>query len=198
MAGVRVLILGSSHVHHLNNAMYNPRKHRIQPSFNLYDVDVRFWGIPGMRARDLNRHSWVVTTFQPHVVYLQIGGNDLDDGIGPEVVGDMVVSFAEWMIKSAGVVSVVVGEFFPRLITRNVEVTSYNVRVSTVNDYVETCLESCPSCMLWRHKRMFPPVDILLKTRDGVHLNDVGNERWFKSIRGALIWARSECYAYWA
>ena len=85
----RVLILGHSFVKRFNYFLNQGRDKRTVPNLNLPSVDICVYGIGGrtvakIRAFDLER----VRAFQPHIVVLEVGSNDLcDAGQRPETIG---------------------------------------------------------------------------------------------------------------
>ena len=57
--------------------------------------------------------------------------------------------------------------------------------MACVNDYVKVACEGCKHVSVWKHKGFWNPQSTLFRD-DGVHLNDLGNYKLYRSIRGAM------------
>ena len=133
--------------------------------------------------------SDAVQKSSPDIVFLQIGGNDLDNNF--VAVGKLVndiISMADYIIANCSVKVVLIGHAFPRLSPYNISMEQYKQHMHTFKN-----------CLLEKttHNKQIIAVpnagftkDITHVYReDGVHLNDIGNEVFAKNVRRKLIFA---------
>ena len=59
-------------------------------------------------------------------------------------------------------------------------------RVIQVNWYLGLFCDETEGISFWRHKRLWNSIRPVFRN-DGVHLSDIGNYRFFRSVRGAII-----------
>ena len=140
-----------------------------------------------------------VDFFEPHIVFLQIGSNDLcDAAISPEAIAQDIVSYAEYILETLHVCYVIIGEVVPRLVTFAPE---YNERVFACNRLLKRALvrqagrhreEVNPRISLAPHAGLHS-CDSAMYASDGIHLSARGNMRLVRSIRGGVIRAYKSC-----
>jgi lysophospholipase L1-like esterase len=131
--------------------------------------------------------------FQPHLLFLQIGSNDLD-GLGQESE-PFQVAYAisklvdEYIQAIPSVRNVFVGQLVKRRTTRTVglSVNYYNDKIYKTNGYVQDFCDSLgrvPVC-LWHHKGISNSKKNIY-THDKVHMNRLGNLKLYRSVRAAV------------
>lgn len=222
-AEVRCLVVGNSHVRRLREFMWDPREylvkhgfaHKVKPSYSGCDlnfglprgsVKVRWYARGGAYVQTLSSDSLfvhVLNRFQPHVVVMQLGGNDLciqrKDASGRVLpleaqafsVGEEVFQFAEWLQLAFGVQQIRVCEVLHR--TRVSKWVSclgeYNAKVDSFNHYLSTTLPEDKGFSLWTHtSALTDNLDENVSKNDGVHMTPhPGQEKLFRSVRGAVI-----------
>jgi len=63
---------------------------------------------------------------------------------------------------------------------------AYNFKVNKLHLYLKAILEPIPYCVYWRYRDFWNSQENIYLP-DAVHLNDLGNLKLFRSIRGAVI-----------
>lgn len=193
---VRCYIIGSSHITRLDK--YIDKTER--DGFKLNNYVVQLQGINGGFVNSIYRYLLDIQSFQPDIVFLQIGSNDIGDGnnsvsnvlVAIELLIELLLSF-KVKIVFFGLVPYRT-RVLPR---RGLTLHQYNARVYSLNyRFYNIVCKFTSNVVHWIHRGIqFPNVNIL--NTDGVHLNKEGNKRLFMSIRGALLYANSliqECH----
>lgn len=186
---IRILVLGSSHVNHLRDFLrsrnflsFPGASAQAASNLNLNNCEVRFLGISGGRAAELGSNPRViaeVNNWRPHVVFLQIGGNDLSPSSSSSLNVSYIISeFADSLIHSMGVRHVVVGQIPLRM---RID-PGYNTRVYRANQYLRNFCETAQGVRYWRHRGVVRSMNDIF-ARDGVHLNHLGYFKLYRSVR---------------
>ena len=189
----RVAIVGHSFVWRLEEFM--KRRQDKDENFGMHTRKVKCFGTSGLNMRKVHTVEEKVMEYDPDVLVLVIGDNDVDN---PRMhlrgLAALIVNFAN-TIRRDVMVPVIISMLMPRYpgIYFN---DSYNQRAIQVNQgLVEEIESGCfKNISLWRHKFVAFPENNPEKywgTRcffkeDGVHLNDDGNCRLYKSFRKLL------------
>ena len=190
---VQILIFGDSFVRRLN--VFMNQRYGGYHNYNLdYAVaEVHTYGISGLTCtRALSHHMDVFYNIRPTVVFIQLGSNDLC-----EADMDMHVTIANFMELGRQLVNLGVRRIlYGQVLMRHgpglpLAVPDYNDRVLTLNHEIWSSL---PTTMMpsyfWRH-RGFWLSQFSLMDNDGIHLNQRGCNRFFRSVRGGLLLALS-------
>ena len=62
----------------------------------------------------------------------------------------------------------------------------FNCKVGKLHQHLKVVLERLPYCYYWRHRGFWScKQDLYLS--DGVHLNSLGNYKFIRSVRGAIL-----------
>jgi hypothetical protein len=78
-----------------------------------------------------------IAKFQPDIMVMQIGCNDLDEpGAKPESVGYKISEFTDYLQSQFQIPKIVVCQLIPRRRCRHGSIESYNSRVHTCNQYL--------------------------------------------------------------
>ena len=168
---MRVAIVGSSHVRRMDHV------NEFIPGTTL----TRYFWKSGGKVEDIYRFIADLQTFRPNLIFLQIGGNDIDINTCPERLAHDIYTLCQRLLSSVeGLERVYVGSLFLRLRTRGVPFDHYDQMRRRVNE----CLgrQSCSCIVYWRHQRIVPAC----LDDDQVHLNVRGNKQLYMSMRGAL------------
>ena len=183
------LLLGSSDICKFEN--FINRKNSENP-YCLDDprIDVHYYGISGGRIyndKHRDRLQKAVSTIKPDRLILQIGGNDLDSANLSEdysrKVVDKIVETCTFYVKDYGVEHVIICQFLPRFDTRQCDIDVYNDCVITANQYMKLTLHSESNIHYWKMKGLKDSENF----KDGVHLSDLAQDKYYRCIRGALI-----------
>lgn len=193
-----VLLLGASHIRRLSEFC-------AEENIQNFNVDnqravVESYGIGGMRiivdhdepehvqAKAFRNHCGYINLVHPEVVILQIGSNDISRTCNSIDRCAFAIYATACYSVMAGAGMVILLQQFPR------SQESYNDRARAVNQLVEQMVAegvadgSYPNIEFWRHAGLqYPEIDI--HDPYGVHLNIMGNYRFYRSVRGAILYS---------
>ena len=183
MTKPRVLILGHSFVRRLQTFM---SRSTIDQKLSLSDTaDVRLYGVGGRTvSKVLEFDLGVVDSFKPDVVILQLGSNDLVD-LAPETVGSSLEELVHLLHTKFAVKLIGVCQTLKR-VPPSLRVPDFNTRVVKLSTYLKVVLEPLDFCFYWKHIGFWRSQSTLFLP-DGVHLNELGSLRYYRSLRGAEL-----------
>ena len=179
------LVLGHSFVRRLK-AFSN--KNRSSRNLNLEDTcRVFLSGIGGRTVDKLIQFDLAkLHVLQPNVVVLEIGSNDLCDiSSDPETIGSTIITLIDSLRVEFSVDWVVVCQILPR---KNQPYPEYNSARSSLNSWLKNTLSTTEHATFWRHRGLARP-SLNIFDVDGIHLNRRGQQRLFRSYRGAILFA---------
>lgn len=194
---MRALLLGSSHVTHLKRYIFN---NNVDLQVHNAQIQIKMIGVNGGMVSTMYRYLIEVYEYKPDVVILQIGSNDLGNA---NITVDNVALSIKILVDNLfnlcpSIKKVIIGLVFQRqkvLKKRGLSLLQYNTRVYLLNNKLSLFNVHNPKIIFWKHRGLQFP-SIVVVDRHGVHLNNEGNRRFFKSLRGALITcAKSLWYA---
>lgn len=202
-ADFRVAIVGHSYIKHLKNfATELPNKTEFSsvapksPRPNLLDLDncsVQWYGLSGSTVPTLAANNSIrkgLNAFDPHLVFMQIGSNDLDNETSKPIdVAYAISELADEFVQEYSCHKVLVGKLVERKKTRNIDVDEYNEKVQFTNTYLQNfCddLSSFNTPSFWHHKGIVNPAKNIYY-KDRVHMNDLGNLKLYRSIRSGVL-----------
>lgn len=185
----RIALLGHSFISRLERDYGNLPK-----NFG-FDADIIRVACLGRRGGQI-RHLFLppistdLISIRPHVVLLQIGGNDLD-AYEPIVSYDFLVQdlivLAEWLIDVYDVRQVGIMQLLYRSSTRHRPVADYNRAVEVVNSTLKAKCAAADKYFFWRHKGLKDGIfNNSCLSADGVHLSAAGSKKYRCSIRAAI------------
>ena len=133
-------------------------------------------------------------TFQPTIVIIQCGSNDLcDPTISPETLRDKIVAYITDLLQIHRVESVVVMQILHRLepeqpVRHRVNIDWFNTRVDTTNHLISEAIEHIQSAFFDKHRGLCDS-QVLYQAMmaDGIHLNRSGYTKYFRNMRTALM-----------
>jgi lysophospholipase L1-like esterase len=162
------------------------------PQFPQGDIHVQLTGIPGAhisgpRGRVLHSSLSPDILQGVDVVYLAMGTNDLASGATPATVAQHIVSVANFIVTTSQVKMVIIDQIIPR--SNNMSKLSASKANQAIQDLLHT--GQYPQVKFWTHQAGFWNNTHKYLTRDGVHLTKQGMTRYWRSIRGAILWANS-------
>ena len=189
-----VMILGHSFVRRLEGFMLDHFGYNHNMGFSYNTAEVMFRGIGGRTVDKLESEDLpMIEHFRPDIVYLEMGTNDLANPSNrPEVIGSKLDDFAN-KCHAAGVGITILGQTIFRYPPNDERYTSkytkFNKRVIDLNTYTSVVLDPTinDQAMYWRHIGLWNSKHPIIRIEDGVHLTDVGNYKYFKSVRGAIV-----------
>ena len=180
---LRATIVGHSYIKYLE---------RFRSDFNLHDYEVSFVYQSGATTSDLFPKLSQISSTSPHVVFIQVGGNDFSGHNREDhtQVPVKIMELASAISAIRSVQQVYIGKLFYRLKNRflcsTAEVNNYNYKVDWINDQLSSLAGQLQNISLLHHKGREVCSQSWLD-RDGTHLNSQGNKKFWRSIRGALL-----------
>ena len=189
-----ILIIGHSFVRRLlqyvNRSFGQFNNMRIEYSV----AHVSCYSVAGATVDDiLYNHLNAIDQYRPDIVYIAMGTNDLAaQDADPHMVGMLLENMAQQLVN-LNVNQVIVGETLFRTgrgIPSHAE--DFNTRVIQMNHYLHNSMHNgtIPGAFHWHHIGLWNP-QVQVLSRDGTHLNRVGQHRYYRSVRGALLHAIS-------
>ena len=132
----------------------------------------------------VRKFSWcrLIRRLSPDIIVLELGSNDLTK-LPAQTVGSELETLVRYLHDEFNVKSIAVCQVIRR---HSPECTAFNFKVTKLHLYLKVVLEPIPYCLYWR-QRVFWNSRKNIYLPDGVYLNDLGNLKLFRSIRGALI-----------
>lgn len=197
MSPVRVLIVGHSFISNLKNYIRRNLSSQINYSLGLHpkDVMIQYSDRRGGSLSTFQQHQIEsVQDFEPHIVVLQLGSNDLCNGqTSVESFTNNYQSIIKDLLDTYKVKRVVVLQILHRLepsrpVRYYVDPNWYNPRVDEANVTLRQLLKDNDHAILWNHKG-FWDTDYLASAleNDGVHIADAAQWKYIRNIRSAVV-----------
>ena len=192
----KVLITGHSYVYWLRQYGRSRPAIPALPSalplvlaLGLEQYDVKFQGMRGAKLTHYTRNAIFdeIKRSSPKMVVLQLGGNDLDSQIPPQLIGMRLYEFAkDVVVRHSCVKQIVVCQAIRRRKWRHLSYEEGAARVATFNEFIVAACGGCAQIKVWKHKGMWLTQHNIFR-RDGVHMNELGNHKFYRSMRGAVL-----------
>lgn len=195
-ANKRVAVIGHSFVRRLNDHLQLMDSTRLRLGFNLQQCDVSCVGYGGWHVMDkqtLRRvfHTFLCT-FKPNILVIQTEANDLSNlSAHPLLTADAMEELTAALLSEYNVEYVVICEIFTRK-TSGIPAELYESRWRQVMNYLPTLVESNRNIRIRKHCRIFGTQEPIFN-RGGAHLNNLGQHRFYRSLRLAIMTAVREC-----
>ena len=167
MAEPRVLVLGDSFIRRLRLFLSRDSYH-FSVDFKLsHRAFIKWHGVGGRTvSKTLHLDLNVIESFRPEIVIMQLGSNDLTDS-DPLHVGSAIEDFVRLLHDTYGVKVVCVCQTIMRQ-----GAVVFNRKAKLLTKYLRVVLE---------------PIAYAI----GVHLNSLGQEKYHRSLRGAILMSLS-------
>ena len=180
MTVTRVLILGHSFIRRLREHI--GRNTDLDANLHILDnIELKWHGVGGRTVlKTVQFDLSVVELFKPDVVILQLGTNDLSH-LSPVHVGSAIEDLTRTLHDSLNVKCVRVCQTIYRT-----GAPIFNKNVILLNRYLKVVLEPLPYAFFWAHKGFWRAKTNFM-ARDGVHLNRLGQYKFYRSLRGAVL-----------
>lgn len=190
---VRVQIFGDSHIKRFNRYVMEQRQF-CNDYFTFSKLSTSIVGISGCRvrrSRDMKVLEREVQNQRPKKLVLYIAENDIDsphadeDSVKEVVLKLMVL--CDLFVSRYRVNSIYICQLVPRFTTRHCPVDLYNKLIIVANQLLKQEPNKRSSVMYSKMKGLKNS-----KTEnlcDGVHMNNIGNIKYYRAIRGAVIHA---------
>ena len=185
-----VLIVGSSHVRRFETYMRVDR----DSDFTIANCPaVHYHGISGgrvCRPDHLQILKSKIRQLRPQHLIVHIGGNDLDtpvtrssDDIHIFVL--RLITFLSLCQRSYHIKDVTVLQLCSRNSTRHVPIDKYNTYVQLANRSLKEHLSTISNITYWKLGGMKNGTFL---GNDGVHFSQSGFKKYFRAIRGAILY----------
>ena len=120
---------------------------------------------------------------------MHLGGNDRDnEELSEEFAEETVlkiISYCGMLKQRHSIQQVTIMQLLPRMETRHISHNIYNNMVVHANTFLKKELETILNIKYWNIKGVKnSPVNLYF---DGVHFNQEGLIRYYRSVRGAII-----------
>ena len=124
---------------------------------------------------------------RPNIVCLFLGENDLDcQAASTPVMIALDIHRLSSRLLASGVQCVCVGQACCRHRWQTCDYAVGASLVQELNMYLKAFSGDMEGVFFWRHKRLYSSIRTVFD-RDGVRFSDEGNNRFFRSVRGAIM-----------
>ena len=185
-----IVIFGHSFIKHLQRDTIRRLGQYHNFGFDYSVANVVFVHQNGLKV-DQARYEllYQVAEHRPDIVYIELGTCDLSNKHNTaRSIGEKMVELGNHL-TGLGVSKVLFGEIIFRR-GNGIPASSpeFNFKVDDLNRFLQVAFDETYSkkINLWRHKGMMRATKNIY-FNDGIHLNQLGNLRLYRSIRAALI-----------
>lgn len=192
----RILVLGHSFIVRLKSFLKrNVAEHNFTLNLDPAQFMIQYSGRSGANVEKLRSDLEIVADFEPTVIVLQIGTNDLCNSFKSiEDVAGSIFALAEHLACKYHVQRVVIMQILHRLppgrpVRHIVDTAWFNERVDAVNSLIARMVVYHRNITYWKHKGLFDASCLQeALDLDGTHLNETcGYPKYFKNIRAAIV-----------
>ncbi len=191
---IRIVIFGHYHVCSLEQYLHDQicqnvgEKDWLNLDINRKEITISFLGIDGLCLDTAHAYQEDLAAYSPHAVIMHLGENDVhkDTFGGAQDLAEKIISFAEQLIESSTVQKVAICQLLPRL---KPHCADYYNKLDDVNKALQQLMMNYPAMLYFRHRGLWTGREKVLDP-DGVGFNLVGKHRFFRSIRGAVLYVK--------
>ena len=186
------ILVGHSYIARLDAARI------LQPDIpcdvNLKGCSISFIAKGGARINTIRNLTETISRCQPHFIFLQIGGNDIQGNLHNGIyIGNSVVDLAKHILRSTSCQKLYIGEmifrFKGKYIKSVAEQYAYNTEVHAANCEIKSQLRDYNDIIFWPCKCVKRDRQLVMH-HDGCHLSERnGMFKYYKSVRGAIVHA---------
>lgn len=193
-----ILVLGHSFIARLQDFMDSNSELR-NMNFDPQGKMVFLRGFRGGKVKQIKDFGLrTVQQLRPDIVLLQIGSNDL---CNPELsvrdVAKNIIEIVLILIFMHGVTKVGVMQILhrvppKRLVKYAIDTAWFNDRCDTLNKFLDDYFahDNVPGARFWRHSGFWSPkCQSEVYDSDGVHLNNTGYIKYYRSVRALMVTA---------
>lgn len=199
----RVAIVGHSFVTRLEKFV-GQGTNRAKRDFGLSTKNAVHWlGKGGEKVNGIiARWSDRLRKIEPQVIVLCFGDNDIRRGKDEEELACLVVAMASLFQNRFGARYVYIAQLMPRFFgtcNHHWFESTYNTKANRINELLQGKEAALPGIFFWTHKFVrFPSEDLIraekisrfMSSADGVHLNQKGLFKLYKSLASLLCMRR--------
>ena len=161
--------------------------------FDISRFQISFHGVGGLTLHNKRQEKSLTSAsltrvFQqvtPHHVFLDIGSNDLCNPLcTPHKLAKQVFAYIDFLVESFRLEKIVLGTVLPRS-GDGIPFPTYNTKVEEYNKTISKMAAGHAIIRVWKHRGFVNP-EVPVFSRDGVHLNFMGNGAYACSIKRAV------------
>jgi len=190
---MNILIFGHSFTHRLNTYLHNTSLGQGPSFFPIHKHNITCIGKGGAYLsghkfnclmHDVHLH---LSTIKTHAIIISLGSNDIDSGASPIKVAQQLYALAKSLQATYKVKYV----FIEQIINRHpATFPNFQPRATRANQLIKQLVQQGDnsSVRYWYHLNFSNPAHNLL-CKDGVHLNPAGMVKYWRSLRGAILFA---------
>ena len=188
---MNTLILGHSYIHRLNAYLHSPKNTNLLSNTANHNITCIGEGGAFFDGRKYNclRHkgNLHLSSTNTQILIVALGTNDLDRGMAPDKVAWRLYLMAAGLQIEHHIRYV----FIEQILYRDpVKFPDFNWRADAANEKVQHLVTNLSNTRVryWEHRNFKNPRRPLI-CGDGVHLNQVGMAKYWRSLRGAILYA---------
>ena len=182
MVPPRILILGPSFIRCLAGFLQKRGHEHLMAKLSSLG-SISFHGVGGRTiAKVMQFDLSIIRRLSPDIIVLELGSNDLTK-LPAQTAGSELGNLVRYVHDEFNVESIAVCQVIRWHSSR---CTAYNLKVTKLHWYLKAVLKPIPCCLYWKHRGFWNSRENIYLP-DGVHLNDLGNLKLFRSIWGAVI-----------
>ncbi|XP_061194948.1 uncharacterized protein LOC133203116 [Saccostrea echinata] len=188
MAPLHVLVMGHSFIRRLRDYVFTDGDNtNLRLQGDQFEVEFRAAG--GLTIHRMASDGRF-TSFEriPDIVFLQIGGNDLDNGRDVKTVTRDIISYGNFLVKGCSVQSVIIGQVIWRKRTN-----SYNAKVIELNNALKHWVQQhADANIIFHHHHGFWSSNFDFLSSDGVHIKCSHTDKrhmhkYMQSVKRAIL-----------
>ena len=178
----QILILGHSFIRRLAGFLQKRGHDHLMAKLSSLG-SIHFHGVGGRTIAKVRKFVLgIIRRLSPGIIVLELCSNDLTK-LPAQTVSSELETLVRYLHDEFNVKSIAVCQVIRR---HSPQCTAYNLKVTKLHLYLKAVLEPIPYCLYWKHRGFWNSRENIYLP-DGVHLNDLGNLKLFRSIRGAVI-----------
>lgn len=189
-------LVGDSFIRRLRDDISAKTEAEFEPNLGFVEAQVRYVCQGGWKIDDISANVDEIIDQWPDYIVIQCGSNDLCHSSHPESVADRLLQTAEEVRIASEAKLVLVCQIMTRELSSFLPtmdaVEEYNIKVQKANAFLKVVCSEYSGVRYWKHKGLTNPSESGLGPcvgDDGVHFNERGQYKFYKSIRGAMNFA---------
>ena len=200
---VKITIVGTSHTRRLKGAILeqaaNDTDAELLLNFGLQQAHVTFICRGGWTLTDVRQALPRIVSSKPDFLVVHVGSNDLSSAsyVDSIKVANNILELANELCQSSGAQGAIIAHLLQRGLSPRLPhpdaVAEYNQKIILANKFITEVLGAGlePRLISWPHKGMTRSMTHLL-CHDGTHVNEEGQLKLYRSLRGAVMRAAKE------
>ena len=201
MPSCKITIVGTSFVRRLRDDItHRGNDLEFEHGFGLSQAHISYGCGGGWTLQSVRDHVPEIVSSKPDYVILKAGSNDLASVslLNSIKVADDLLELSKFICSESGAKGIIVCQITKRkagkYMRSRADVDAFNRKVDLANNFLCQVIDSdTPHVTFWRQFRGSSPYVEHLLLADGTHYNHAGQRKFYKSLRGAIIFAAKKC-----